>query len=1037
VGLDQSPRLSEYWRFLRAEGGNVSRAVGGCGLVVFAAALLFLHAAGALAAGPKPSVQQLALRNLADDSTRRLVVRTQPGERIPAWVTGRIPVAEFSTADATKEQARDFWAEYGAAFGLADPDEDLVLRSATTDRLGMRHLRYDQRYYGLPVFGRQLVLHFKGSAVTAVNGDVAPSIDVSTSPGISASAAAWTARLGLAKLRPSSTPRPPTLLIYVDDGGRPHLAWRVTVPTRRPLGLRRVFVDAHTGETLLSYDDLHAVKNRAIYTNGNNPDCNFAEAPLCTLPGTLVRDEDDVPIGDNVVDAAHDNLELVYNYFQNAHGRDSYDGTGHEIRSTVHMGVDFNNAFWCPDDCAAAYGSEPDGEQLVFGDGDGVEFAPLAQGLDVVAHEFTHAVTENTANLLYLGQAGALNESYSDVFAVMVDNADWLLGEDVTTGDAVRSLEDPTAFGQPAHMANYVNTAQDSAGIHVNSGIPSKAAHLVAADPTYGLGISDTEQIYYRALTTYLTPTSDFMAHLNALIRSATDLFGPGSPQVQAVTRAHAAVGLANRPTVTSPNGGELFAAATPTSVQWNQGDDTGLPFRVEHVQDSAATYTQNFEASATLPGEFASAGQQPWSTTTLQPGNGVGSARSGAIGDNERSELSLIVRLTAPSTITFKARVSSEEGFDFFSFHVDGVMQFAGSGEIPWTLAPPPVTVPAGTHMLSWVYDKDELDSSGSDAAWIDDIGIPNAESVSATTINASAGPGAGSQAWTTPSISGTFRARVHLVGVAPWLASDDSNSTFLVDGALPTDPTLTSPSHTSGRLSSNRVVEVAWSGATDNLSGVDGFSFAWDTSSTAVPDTTKEAEETAGRATSPPLADGAHYFHLRTRDNVGNWTATAHAGPFMIDGTPPQTTISSRAVAARRATFRFTSSERGSTFSCSLDGAAFAPCTSPRTYRRLSPRSHSFRTRATDQAGNADPSPATAKFRIRPGCVVPSVRGRTLVAARRALSRARCTTGRVSAAFSMRVGRGRVIAQAPRRGARLPSRAKVRLVISRGRRL
>jgi bacillolysin len=1019
----------------------VSRAVGGCRLAAFAAALLFLHAASAPAAGPKPSVQQLALRSLADDSTRRLVVRTQPGERVPAWVTGRIPVAEFSTAGSTREQAEDFWSEYGAAFGLADPDEDLALRSAMTDRLGMRHLRYDQRYRGLPVFGRQLVLHFNGSAVSAVNGEVAPSLDVSTSPEITASTAAWTARLGLAKLRPSSTPRPPTLLIYVDDGGRPHLAWRVTVPTRRPLGLRRLFVDAHSGETLLSYDDLHAVKNRAIYTNDNNPDCNFAEAPLCTLPGELVRSEGDPVTGDSVVDAAHDNLELVHNYFQNAHGRDSYDGAGHEIRSTVHMGVDFNNAFWCPDDCAEAYGSEPDGEQLVFGDGDGVEFDPLAQSLDVVAHEFTHAVTENTANLLYLGQAGALNESYSDVFAVMVDNADWLLGEDVTTpgipGDAVRSLEDPTAFGQPAHMADYVDTVQDSAGIHVNSGIPSKAAYLVAADPTYGLGISDTEQIYYRALTTYLTPTSDFMAHLNALIRSATDLFGPGSPQVRAVTRAHAAVGLANRPTVTSPNGGELFAVATPTSVQWSHGDDTGLPFRVEHVPNSSVTYTQNFEANATLPGEFASAGHQPWSTTTLQPGSGVSSVRSGAIGHNERAELSLLVRLTAPSTITFKARVSSEEGFDFFSFHVDGVMQFAGSGEIPWTFAPPPVTVPAGTHRLSWVYDKDELDSSGSDAAWIDDIVIPNAENVTATTINASTAPGAGSQAWTTPATSGAYKARVHLVGVVPWLASDDSNSTFVVDGALPTDPTLTSPSHAAGGLSPNRVVEVAWSGAADSLSGVDGFSFAWDTSPNAVPDTTKDAEETAGRATSPPLADGAHYFHLRTRDNVGNWTATAHLGPFMIDGTAPQTTINTRAVAAGTATFRFTSSEPGSTFSCSLDGAAFAPCTSPRTYRRLSARSHTFRSRATDQAGNADPTPATATFRIRPRCVVPNVRGKTLTAARRALGRARCTTGRVRAAFSTKARRGRVISQAPRRGVRLPNRGKVRLVISRGRRL
>jgi bacillolysin len=995
----------------------------------------------ATAAGAGPSPQQRALKDLADDSTRPLVVRRHPGARVPYWVTGRIALSEFSTAGPRKAQARDFWEEYGAVFGLAEPDEDLVLKSVTSDRLGMTHLRYEQRYRGLSVFGRQLLLHFDGRAVTAVNGEVAAAIDVPTTPEVSGPAAAWIARLRLAKLQPSSTRSAPSPLIYVDEGERAHLSWRVTVATGRPHGLWRVFVDALDGEVVVAYNDLHTVKNRATHTNGNDPDCNTVEAPLCTLPGTLVRTEAGPASGDAVVDAAHDNFGVVYDYFKNTFGRDSYDNAGHVIRSTVHMGLNFSNAFWCPDDCAAAFGSSQGG-QFAFGDGDGVEFAPLGQALDVVAHEYTHAVTSSTANLQYIGQSGALNESFSDVFAAMVDEGDWLIGEDVTTpgvpGDAARSLENPAAFGQPGHMSAYVNTAQDSAGIHINMGIPNRAAYLVAADPTFGIGRPDTQQIYYRALTTYLTPTSDFMAHLNALIRSAADLFGAGSPQVRAVVRAHAAVGLANRPSVTSPNGGELFAGASATTVQWNPADDTGLPVRVEYLQDAGATtYTQNFETSPAIPGEFTSAGQQPWSATTLQPGSGVRSARSGAIGDLQRSELSLTVRLTAQSTVTFKARVSSEEGFDFFSFNVDGVQQFAGSGEIPWTVAPPPVTVPAGTHTFTWVYDKDEAVSSGLDAAWIDDIVIPNAENVVATAINASTTPGAASQPWTTPATSGNYRIRVQLHGVAPWLASDDSNSTFVIDAGLPTDPTVSSPSHTIGRRSRNRAVAVSWGGAADTQSGIDGFSYLWDTNPTAVPDMTKDSEENANGATSPPLADGTHYFHLRTRDNAGNWTATVHLGPFSIDATPPQTTINSKTIARRSATFRFRSSESGSTFACSLDGRAFTPCTSPRSYRGLSPRAHTFRARARDQAGNADPSPATASFRTGPSCVVPNVRGKTLPGARRALSRARCTVGMLRTAFSIRVASGRVISQTPRRGARLPYRGKVRLVISRGRRV
>jgi hypothetical protein len=332
-------------------------------------------------------------------------------------------------------------------------------------------------------------------------------------------------------------------------------------------------------------------------------------------------------------------------------------------------------------------------------------------------------------------------------------------------------------------------------------------------------------------------------------------------------------------------------------------------------------------------------------------------------------------------------------------------------------------------------VYDKDEGVSSGLDGAWIDDIVIPNSENVAATTINAATAPGAADQPWTTPGTSGNFRIRVQLTGVAPWLASDDSNGTFAIDSALPTDPTLSSPSHTPGRPSSDRTVDVAWSGAGDNLSGIDGFSYAWDTTPSAVPDTTKDVEETASTTTSPPLGDGAHYFHLRTRDKAGNWTSTAHLGPFLIDGAAPETTIGSRAVVGNRATFRFSASEADSTFSCSLDGGAFVPCSSPRTYSGLAPRSHRFQARATDQAGNTDLSPATATFRTVRACIVPNVGRKTLAAARRALTKAHCRTGRISRAYS-RVGKGRVVSQTPRRGARLPNRARVKLVISRGRR-
>jgi hypothetical protein len=185
---------------------------------------------------------------------------------------------------------------------------------------------------------------------------------------------------------------------------------------------------------------------------------------------------------------------------------------------------------------------------MTFGDGNRC-FRALGRGLDVVAHEFTHGVTESTANLRYAGDAGALNESYSDVLGAMVDGDDWTMGEDVAKAvvgcpAAVRDLEDPTRFDQPMDTSEYFDTRTDNRGVHTNSGIPNHAAYLLAEDPVYGIGRADTAAIYYRALTTYVTATDDFVGNRAALIEAASDLFGAVSPQVDAVRQAQDAVGI-------------------------------------------------------------------------------------------------------------------------------------------------------------------------------------------------------------------------------------------------------------------------------------------------------------------------------------------------------------------------------------------------------------------------------------------------------------------------------------------------------------
>lgn len=216
---------------------------------------------------------------------------------------------------------------------------------------------------------------------------------------------------------------------------------------------------------------------------------------------------------------AHYNAGKVYDYYKNVYNHNSIDGIGKTIRSAVNYGVKVNNAFW-------------NGQQMIYGDGDGRRFIPLSGSLDVVAHELNHAVTEYSADLRHVNQSGALNESFSDVFGYFVDSTNWDIG------DALRSLSNPEKYGQPSHMKDYHNLPATkkgyNGGVHINSGIPNKAAYLNIS----AIGKEKVEKIYYRALTTYLTPTSDFKQARTALLQSATDYGDYNSVTYKAIENA-------------------------------------------------------------------------------------------------------------------------------------------------------------------------------------------------------------------------------------------------------------------------------------------------------------------------------------------------------------------------------------------------------------------------------------------------------------------------------------------------------------------
>jgi Zn-dependent metalloprotease len=264
-----------------------------------------------------------------------------------------------------------------------------------------------------------------------------------------------------------------------------------------------------------------------------------------------VRTEGDASSGDPAVDEAYDGLGATYALYLDAYGRRSVDDADLPLPATVHYGRDYDNAFW-------------NGERMVFGDGDGELFQRFTIAVDVIGHELTHAVTEQTAGLAYQGQSGALNESVSDVFGSLVKQralgqdaaaADWLIGAGLFTeqvqGVALRSMKAPgTAYDddvlgrdpQPAHLRDLVETTDDNGGVHVNSGIPNHAFYL-AATAIGGQAWEVTGRIWYDTLVAGdLASTADFAAFAAATVRSAQGRFGPA--EEQAVRTAWEAVGV-------------------------------------------------------------------------------------------------------------------------------------------------------------------------------------------------------------------------------------------------------------------------------------------------------------------------------------------------------------------------------------------------------------------------------------------------------------------------------------------------------------
>ena len=305
-------------------------------------------------------------------------------------------------------------------------------------------------------------------------------------------------------------------------------------------------------------------KRRTVYTAQN----------LTTLPGVLVLGEDSGTSTDDAVNEAFKGSGATYDFYKAVFNRNSIDDRGLRLDSTVHFDEKFNNAFW-------------NGQQMVYGDGDGVIFNRFTISLDVIAHELTHGITQYEADLVYQDQPGALNEHFSDVFGALVRQkdqnqtaaqADWLIGKGLLgpaiNGVALRSMKAPgTAYNddllgrdpQPDHMSKFNPTTADHGGVHINSGIPNKAFYNFAVS-VGGYAWEVAGRVWYTTLCNELSSNASFQDCAAKTTKVAKDLFG--AAMANKVKAAWKAVGI----NVLTP---KLLKPATQ-SPQLDHADSTG-----------------------------------------------------------------------------------------------------------------------------------------------------------------------------------------------------------------------------------------------------------------------------------------------------------------------------------------------------------------------------------------------------------------------------------------------------------------------------
>ncbi|MEU2574075.1 M4 family metallopeptidase [Streptomyces anulatus] len=529
--------------------------------------------------------------------------KADPGA-LPAKLSPAQRAELLSEANATK-------AATAKELGLGST-EKLVVRDVVQDRDGTTHTRYERTLGGLPVLGGDLVV--KASPAGATEGVSKASKATSAqlkAVGLTADvapAAAEKQALGAAKAEGSKAKKAseaPRKVVWLGSGS-PQLAYETVVGGLQHDGTPNelhVVTDAASGEKLYEWQAVHNGTGNTQYngqvtlgtapsytltdtTRGNHKTYNLNRGSSGT--GTLFSGPDDIwgdgtPQNAETAGAdAHYGAAETWDYYKNVHGRSGIRGDGVGAYSRVHYGNNYVNAFW-QDSCFC----------MTYGDGSG-NVKPLTS-LDVAAHEMTHGLTSVTAKLVYSGESGGLNEATSDIFAAGVefysdtaqDPGDYMVGEKIDIngdGTPLRYMDKPSKDGA---SKDYWYSGIGNVDVHYSSGPANHWFYLLSEGsgaktvngvnydsptsdglPVTGIGRDKALQIWFKALTTKFTSTTNYAAARTGTLAVASELYGATSPEYAAVAHAWAGINVGARPGGGDPDpGGKVFENTTAVTI--------------------------------------------------------------------------------------------------------------------------------------------------------------------------------------------------------------------------------------------------------------------------------------------------------------------------------------------------------------------------------------------------------------------------------------------------------------------------------------